>query len=212
MPVLTASQAYSYARGAGFDQTNAVIAVAVMYAESGGHYADSQAVQQNGGGRGPMQVDITQNPQYDATQLTNNPAYNFAAAYKIWKSLGWSNGWTTYRTGAYKQYLGAAMGGASGNNAILTSFSLPPGLGLLPGLGGFSGSSGVPSLNIPGVSSIANFVKWFTDAKNWERIAYFILGAALLWVGAKQIALAPVQKIVSGVQNSGVVKAVVEAA
>jgi len=178
MPVLTPSEAAGYAKGAGFTGNDVVIAVAVMYAESGGHYADSATVQKGGYGRGPMQVDLGQHPgQYDEQKLINDPAYNFKAAYDIFKhGTGW-HGWTTHDTGAYLQYMPQAMSGAGA--AAITSGPPAPG-GATPPAGTTPSSGGSHS---SGLDSISSAFTHLLDGKFWIRVGEGALGLIAVIIG-----------------------------
>jgi hypothetical protein len=76
------------------------LAAAVAMAESGGN---SQAIGDNGNSFGLWQINIPSHPQYDGQSLLD-PNANADAAFAI--SRGGQNWqpWTTYRTGAYKQF------------------------------------------------------------------------------------------------------------
>lgn len=85
-------------------------AVAVAQAESGLDPTVQNASQHSG----LWQVNR------DAIKGRNwrDPVVNAYLAYGIWKEIGWSRGWTTYSSGAYKKYLRsgslAGTGGTSG--------------------------------------------------------------------------------------------------
>lgn len=78
------------------------LAAAVAMAESGGNpnaYGDAQY----GGSVGLWQINLPSHPGVTASQLYD-PTFNAQAAYQI--SNGGTNWtpWTTYNTGAYKQF------------------------------------------------------------------------------------------------------------
>jgi len=70
-------------------------------AESGGNVG----AQNPSGAAGLWQILPSAHPQYDVNRLLSDPLYNAQAAVAIEKSQGLS-AWTTYTSGAYKQYLG----------------------------------------------------------------------------------------------------------
>lgn len=70
--------------------------------------------------RGWLQINSIHG--YDASKLTTDPVYTAQAALAIYKSQGLS-AWTTYTSGAYRQYLGATPRSRSfstGNSATRT--------------------------------------------------------------------------------------------
>lgn len=81
-------------------------ACAVCLAESGGNPA---AWNQRGeDSRGLFQINAAAHPQWAALDLFD-PATNARVAYQLWQAQGWSP-WTTYTSGAYRQYLGQCGG------------------------------------------------------------------------------------------------------
>jgi soluble lytic murein transglycosylase-like protein len=87
------------------------LAAAVAYAESSGF---PHVIGDNGNSYGLWQVNVPSHPQYAATplQLTDPNANAYAALSISKKGTDWSP-WTTYRTGAYKQYMPAAPEGGA---------------------------------------------------------------------------------------------------
>jgi Lysozyme like domain len=141
MAKLSPSEIKDAASKAGFSGKDLDIAVAVAMAESGGdarsHNSkppdDSYGLWQINmlGDMGPSRrkaFGITSNDQlYD-------PAINARAAYSIFKSQGWERGWTTYKSGKYKNFMppvqtddvGAIVDGANpitGVSAAINGFS-----------------------------------------------------------------------------------------
>ncbi len=90
------------ALGVGFPDPD--VAAAVAMAESGGRPA---AVGDNGTSFGLWQVHTPAHPEFNATMLLD-PQYNARAALAISAGGTTWQPWTTYRTGAYRQYLPAA--------------------------------------------------------------------------------------------------------
>jgi hypothetical protein len=82
-----------------------VLAAAVAMAESGGH---PLAVGDNSTSFGLWQIHVPSHPEFDAVHL-GDAHYNAVAAFAISRQgTDWSP-WTTYRTGAYKQFVGDAI-------------------------------------------------------------------------------------------------------
>jgi len=129
MTVLTPAQAYTLARQGGFDPVTAVIMVAIGGAESGlrtdakGDVGLEDATW--GPSVGPLQIrslkaDTGTGRPRDATRLTD-PTFNAASAFSIYHGQGLS-AWSTYSSGAYRNFLGGAQAAARTGGA-----ALPPG-------------------------------------------------------------------------------------
>jgi hypothetical protein len=81
---------------------------AIALAESGGRI---DATNKNTNGtidRGIWQINSS-HTQFDAQRLLSDPLYNAQAAVAIFKSQGLT-AWTTYTSGAYRQFLSGASG------------------------------------------------------------------------------------------------------
>lgn len=89
-------------------------AVAVALAESGGRL-EARKVDAVEASYGPWQVNTRVWTQFDPERLTSDPWYSAQAAYTVWSLQGWP-AWTTYTSGAYRQFLGqdADVGGGPG--------------------------------------------------------------------------------------------------
>jgi hypothetical protein len=108
---LSAADIAGYAQNAGFSGVDLVNAVAVALAESGG---DPGAVGDldltPGGSVGLWQINLKAHPDLAGLDLTD-PQTNANAAYQVYSDAGNSFGpWTTWKTGAYAAYMGAAAG------------------------------------------------------------------------------------------------------
>lgn len=98
---LSLSDLRSLAASVGFPDP--VLAAAVAMAESGGN---AFAVGDGGTSFGLWQVHSPSHPEFDASRLLDSN-YNAHAALLISKSGADWSAWTTYRTGAYKQFMGS---------------------------------------------------------------------------------------------------------
>lgn len=99
-----------YARKAGFSGTDLSIAVAIAYAESSG---DPNALGDNGNSLGLWQINLPAHPEYSGANLYD-PQTNADAAFAIYQQAGNSfSPWTTFKTGAYAQYLGGSSSTSS---------------------------------------------------------------------------------------------------
>jgi hypothetical protein len=100
---LTYAQILTLAQNAGFGD-DAPTAAAIAMAESSGRTAIEGDVAL-GGSIGLWQIYTKVHTQWTPQQLTD-PATNAGAAFSIYQAAGDSFiPWTTYLTGAYKQYL-----------------------------------------------------------------------------------------------------------
>jgi hypothetical protein len=99
-PALSFEALRLLALGAGFNSVQADIAAAVALAESAGY---PEARGDGGASFGLWQVHTPSHPEYTPALLLE-PAYNAKAAWEIFSKGGWAM-WTTYRTGAYRQYM-----------------------------------------------------------------------------------------------------------
>lgn len=108
---LSMQQLVTLSEQAGFRGQAAATAAAIAMAESSGNPTSAGDVGLGGSGAtsfGPWQIHIPAHPEYTAAQLYD-PATSAAAAYKI-SSSGTNFGpWSTYTSGAYRQYMPAAL-------------------------------------------------------------------------------------------------------
>lgn len=77
---------------------------AIAMAESGGNVG---AQNSSSGAAGLWQILPSAHPQYNIQQLLSDPLYNAQAAVAVFKSQGFG-AWSTYTSGAYRQYLAGA--------------------------------------------------------------------------------------------------------
>lgn len=110
---LSQDQIQDYAAGAGFSGDDLATAVAVAMAESGGNanaYNPETGANapQGKGSFGLWQIYLNAHPEY-ATDNLYDPATNASAAFAIYSAAGESfSPWSTFKSGAYQQFLSAA--------------------------------------------------------------------------------------------------------
>jgi hypothetical protein len=102
------AQLRALAISAGFpDNSDADTAAAIALAESGGdpcangdpHNSSDCANDYTSSSFGLWQIHVPAHPQYNSTDLKNNPAYNAAAAFAIYKGRGGDfTDWSTFTT------------------------------------------------------------------------------------------------------------------
>lgn len=91
---------------AGFPASQASIAAAVAMAESSGN---PNAIGDSGNSYGLWQINLPAHPEFAGVDLLD-PQTNANAAFRVWQAAGGSfSPWTTYRTGAFQQYLTAPV-------------------------------------------------------------------------------------------------------
>jgi Lysozyme like domain len=99
-----------FARQAGWAGGDVALATAIALAASGGDDAYEDAPLWGAGQHyvGLWGVDITANPQYDAS-LMRNPVYSAEAAHTLWLASGRRWDWSpVYRSGAYRHFAAEA--------------------------------------------------------------------------------------------------------
>lgn len=112
--ILSIPQILTLAAGAGFAGADLATAAAVALAETdppgnslGPYNPELKAGAAPGqGSYGLWQIYLTAHPQFDPSQLTNDPQYNAGAAYQVYAAAGASfRPWTTYNSGKYLSFL-----------------------------------------------------------------------------------------------------------
>lgn len=140
------------------------IATAVSLAESRGKVNAQHKNSDGSIDRGLMQINSVHS-QYDANRLLTDPAYNVKAGHDIWLAAGGSfSPWTTYKSGAYKLFLG--------HDATVTTSSetlLDPG--------------NIVHDATSGIDAIGKTVGALTNPSTWARLGKGALGGTLLIVG-----------------------------
>jgi hypothetical protein len=123
---LSTGQIYSFAKQAGFDDKSAQIMTAIVMAESGGDpgNVNTNYATDPGGSYGLAQINAKAHPTM-MTPGVYDPLTNLQYAYEISGGGKNFNPWTTFKTGAYQQFMGSAAGGASGAPAGATVTGTP---------------------------------------------------------------------------------------
>lgn len=109
---LTIAEIGTLAQNAGFTGNDLITAVAIALAESGGNPNDlgDTNIGSGTGSFGLWQINADSHPEYgpDFTQLYD-PQTNANAAYAIYSAAGDSfTPWTTFKTGAFNQFMTSA--------------------------------------------------------------------------------------------------------
>lgn len=99
------------------------------------------------------------------------PANNAAAAYIVYQAQGWQ-AWTTYTSGAYKQYMSGASS-ASTDQPTSDNGPLPS---YIPG-------SQTVNNTVNTVNSVAELVSKLSQPQTWKQILYILVGIILVIMG-----------------------------
>jgi murein DD-endopeptidase MepM/ murein hydrolase activator NlpD len=105
MPVITESQARSYAQIAGFSGQSLNIIIAIAYAESGlNTSATNTAGNSAGVDRGILQINSAYHPEVSDVEAFN-PGMAFIHGYRISQQGRNFTPWSAYNNGSYRRYL-----------------------------------------------------------------------------------------------------------
>jgi hypothetical protein len=172
-PHYTAMQLQQLWLQAGGNAATAPLAAAIALAESGGN---PNALNHNTNGsidRGLWQINSVH-----GTQSTLDPLANAQAAVAISNHGSNWQPWTTYVSGAYKQFLGEAQSSASTATGTASYLGPSPtsGLGIPNPLDTLKGIEQVGQ-------ALADIAKLVTSGKFWLRVLEVIAGVALLIMG-----------------------------
>src|SRR3982751_384579 len=121
MSTLSRDEIGNFAKNAGFTGENVNIAIAVAMAESGGN-PDAHNTTPPDDSYGLWQINMYGSLGPGRRKALNiakdselfNPAVNARGAKMVFDGQGW-NGWTTFKTGAYKKFLDGGGGGGGGS-------------------------------------------------------------------------------------------------
>jgi len=175
------------AQAAGFRGADLQTAVAVALAESGGNTTAT-----NRNTNGTVDTGLWQiNSVHGFSNLTD-PATNARAAKTVLGRQGWS-AWSVFKSGKFLLYMptaGAAVlslpGGVATGDPLAdkASGAVQSGVSTLGDITGAKAAGQALSL-------AAKAGTWINDPRNWLRIAYVVLGGALV-IGALVMIVAPV--------------------
>lgn len=201
MPVLSPRQIYALAADAGFKTPGqAITMTAIALAESGGN---SDIVGHNRNGTidvGLWQINSVHGYSESAMK---DPRQNAAAAKKIHEQQGYT-AWVAFTTTdpqrSYRRQLPAAINANPGSGTSLGDIlrSIPVAAGVIPGVASEAASAVNPLAGLGNLVELASKAGTFLmDPQNWLRIAYVVIGGALIIGGLvvfAQPAIEPVAK------------------
>lgn len=172
MPRLSPRAITQHAYNAGFEGADLVRAVAVALAESSG---DTDAVSSTGCCIGLWQINVRVHKQYTVADM-RDPAKNASAAFALKQADGWRP-WNSSRAG---QALTSALAASTvaifmASNPVRTAadVALGPAADIA---GNIAGATGIPQ-----AIEAANLIgKWVSTPANWLRVAYVLVGGALV--------------------------------
>lgn len=196
----TFSQLVQYAQNAGFTGNNSIIAAAIAMAESGGNpNAYNAELSSNtplgNGSRGLWQIYGNAHPEYNNNSMYN-PIDNAKAAFAIYQAAGNSfTPWSTYKSGAYMQYLMNTSTNTNGNSG----YNPMPGSSPAQTISGWLGNLGSTLSGNNPISNAGSFLTnlpstlsaWF--AKGEMLIVIVIIGLIGLYLLLEQPATVVLQ-------------------
>lgn len=176
MTVLSQDQLYALARQAGLSDSRALTAAAIAVAESGGNTQSHNATPPDDsyglwqinmlGSLGPARRALY---GLKANSDLFDPATNARVMSAISKQGQNFSPWTTYTSGAYKQYLG------------LVKNRTPDAAG---GGGGLvDDAKSLATLGYRASDALVRTGKWVTTEKNWLRVGEVIIGGTAILLG-----------------------------
>ena len=187
MTIFTTGQMTALAEKVGFSKADAKIMGAIGQAESSG---DSNAHNNNPATKddsyGLWQINMRYHTHKELQIYSNNdlfiPLQNADAAHRIFKSQGFG-AWSTYKNGAYKQYLsGATADKATEDKLNQNSFQSSP----------IGQAEAAVTDQASALANIANDIGkatiWISTPSNWVRVLYVVGGAVALIAGIAYIA------------------------
>lgn len=199
MATLTPAQIAGYARQAGFSGSALATSVAVALAESGGR-TDATNVNRNGSvDRGLWQLNDGAHPWVKSINW-QDPAANAAGAYRIYREAGGSfRPWVAYTSGRAGQFQLQASQAAGAPASVENA-------GLLDKLNPFDDVADAARSAGDAVKLAASAGVWISNPHNWLRVAYVVIGGALIIAGVQLTVSGRVSKVVQPV--AGVAKTV----
>lgn len=161
------------AQRAGFTGDDLTTAVAVALAESGGNATAVNPVGLKD--HGLWQINGV-HKELLASEDWRDPFANARMAKKVWDGQGW-NGWTVYKTGAYRLYLPRARKVTNNGKGVV-----------------FTGTEDdplVPNEIEDPIEAIGSAFDYLTDSSNWARMGLYIAGLGLVLFGLTEIVGGP---------------------
>jgi hypothetical protein len=189
---------------AGGNPSMATVMAAIGYAESSGGlkpYGDCGLGAPGPTSFGIWQIHTPAHPTYNAEELVKNPLYNAKAAVAVsGNSTAGLGAWTTYKTGAYKSYLGYkslekqkgfSESGKENVEGLTEPFGGPHSEGA---------AEGAFNAAISWTKELGEILKFLGSGAGWLRVGKVVVGSAMLL-----IAVAELSKIGAG-SGGGITK------
>lgn len=199
------SQGYSLAKAAGLPDAKAKIAAAIMMAESGGNpTAHNGNAATDDDSYGLWQINMrgdlgpSRRLQFGLKANTDlfSPTVNAQAMSELSKQGQDFTKWTTFTTSkperSYKRFMGNTVSVVDVSAGTLGA--LFPGLfGWLPGAADAAGGIANSYDDAVGAARVAagaitKGAAWFSNSKNWLRVAFVVGGGVVVTVGIMQMA------------------------
>lgn len=187
MAKFTAGQMTAMAETAGFNKNDAKIMGAIGMAESSGDpnaHNDNPKTKDNS--YGLWQINMRYHTHKELQIHTNEDLYiplqNADAAHRIFKSQGFG-AWSTYKNGAYKQYLSSATADKATQDELNKNpmESSPIGEAL-------SDATNSASAVFEIANDIGKAASWISTPSNWLRVLYIVGGSVVIIAGIAYLA------------------------
>jgi hypothetical protein len=189
-----------YAKGAGWGGQDAVVAVAVALAESGGN---TQAHATRGeDSRGLWQINVAAHPQFANVNLYD-PATNAKIAHDMWAAQGWGP-WSAHNSGAYLLFMPAAGAAVVAATPILGGVAGDLADAAQPGYDAALGAAGTV---FDTGRVIGGFLADLESPQIWSRVLKVLIGGALIYGGLVLFAKPVIEPVLN--QATKVGKAVI---
>jgi hypothetical protein len=170
----TFAQLVEYARQAGFPADQAPTAAAVALAESSGNPTATHTNNNRSTDYGLWQINSVHGSLL-AGKNWRDPQVNAQMAYAVWKGSGWK-AWSTYNSGAYRQYANGNVLAAGSAGASSTGSASAPLDGVTAALDGI----GKPFTSLADSLSVFHVLSL---PQTWVRVMAGVFGAGLVGFG-----------------------------
>lgn len=179
------SQLVALAQQAGFPADQAGTAAAVALAESSGNAGATNRNSNRSTDFGLWQINSVHRGLLAGKDWAD-PLVNARMAYQVWADAGrrWTP-WTTFKSGAYRKYLGSggsSPAGASTSASVSTVTGSAPAVGGDPFAGVTASLSGIGE-SFQGIAAFATTVNKLALPQTWVRIMSGVFGAVLVGFG-----------------------------
>jgi hypothetical protein len=184
VPRISAVEIARHAQAAGFRGADLQTSVAVALAESGGN-TDAHAVTSREDSRGLWQINVRAHSEFASANLYD-PATNARAARAVLRKQGW-RAWSAFTNGSF--LLRMPQAGAAVQSLPLALETGQIGEGVAREATPIDEIEGALAGAKVGAETFTRINAWITTPANWARVAYVIIGGALVIGGVLILAV-----------------------